>query len=556
MGAVYVVEQLSTSEARALKIMHPNLVADAQSRARFDREARVSGQIASQHAVKVIAAGVDEPTETPWICMELLEGEDLATRFERLGAMDRATTALLFRQVCHALELAHARGIVHRDLKPENIFLSKPLGPGTPFTVKVLDFGIAKIVDEARTMQPTAAIGTPLWMAPEQADPHAGITPATDVWALGLIAFQALTGRVFWASGNVEGASLSAVLTELITAPIPPASVRARELAEACELPGGFDEFFARCVNRSPEARFRDAGAARDALLAALGGASQIPATRPISGRPPVAALAATLAAPLTAGSAAEAAIAPTAPIASLPGASLPGASPPHPSPPRPGVRRGLIAAGAAVLLTVVGCLGVGSVIWALNTDDTVAGSDGPAPSGVERTEHGLPTGDGCARTSDCDDPLRERCSPVGRCVPAIHWADLTVRYPGQPERRLRTTTMSSYHATSQGSWLTFTYGQAFLTVIIPTGAEARAYPLDAQPGGATVMLSDNDIATPADARGNYNHHSGTVTVTQVDERPGGTIDGTVDAVLRRVGGGDQTATIEAAFHAEFVSAQ
>ena len=585
MGAVYVVEQLSTSEARALKIMHPSLVGDASSRARFDREARVSGQIASQHAVKVIAAGVDEPTGTPWICMELLEGEDLAARFERLGAMDRETTRLLFLQICHALELAHRRGIVHRDLKPENIFLSKPLGPGTPFTAKVLDFGIAKMFDEARATQPTAAIGTPLWMAPEQADPHARISPTTDVWALGLIAFQALTGRVFWKSGNVPGAGLSAVLTELITAPIPPASVRARELLGVDVLPAGFDEFFARCVDRSPEARLPDAGAARDALFATLDAGPSIPATGPISGTPPVSAFAPTagasaiadssprsvaaFAATVGAGSPAHsvAATAPlhasaspaaTAPLhasaatASLGTASAAGASPARRSP------VAVIATAALGLLALAGCIGVAGAMWAFGNGYGV-GSERPSPSlpGAGTHDPEVTNDDGrCARTSDCADPMRERCSPVGRCMPAVHWAELRVSYEGQPERRLRSTTMSSYHATSQGSWLTFTYGPAFLTVIIPTGTRAGPLPLDSPSGGAMVMLSDNDIAIPADARGNYNHESGTVTITHIDERPGGSIDGTIDAVLRKVGGGRSTATLRATFHAELTSAE
>ena len=290
MGAVYVVEQLSTSGLRALKVMHGELSADAKSRERFDQEARLGGMIASEHVVKVIQAGVDEATSMPWLCMELLDGEDLATSLERRGALSRAEVATLFEQACHALALAHRVPIVHRDLKPENLFLSRPLGPGVPFSVKILDLGIAKLVHESRGATSTAAMGTPLWMAPEQADTAGAITPATDVWALGLIAFRALTGRHFWSAANVESASVRMVFAEVLTAPIPPASARAAELGVGALLPPGFDAWFAHCVTREPSARFAHAGEVRDALLPLLEGGRaktghslELAATQPLS---------------------------------------------------------------------------------------------------------------------------------------------------------------------------------------------------------------------------------------------------------------------------------
>lgn len=278
MGAVYVAEQLSTGTRRAVKVMQPELAANPRSRERFDQEARLGALIPSEHVVKVVQAGLDDETAMPWLCMELLDGEDLSQVLSRRGALTRAELRLLFEQACHALELAHRVPIVHRDLKPENLFLSRPLGPGVPFSVKILDFGIAKLVSESPGLSAkTASIGTPLWMAPEQADAGASVTPAADVWALGLIAFRALTGRLYWRAANVENASVTQVFAEVLTGALPPASERARELGVPDALPTGFDGWFSRCVTRAQGDRFAHAGEARDALLALL-------ATAPASG--------------------------------------------------------------------------------------------------------------------------------------------------------------------------------------------------------------------------------------------------------------------------------
>jgi phage tail sheath gpL-like len=112
------------------------------------------------------------------------------------------------RQLQHALDCAHQQSLVHRDLKPANIFLAQPRRTDVPFTVKILDFGIAKWAQDARFRAANSeVIGSPYWMAPEQLQAGAEISPATDVWALGLIAFWALTGRLYWVTGNTETAT-------------------------------------------------------------------------------------------------------------------------------------------------------------------------------------------------------------------------------------------------------------------------------------------------------------------------------------------------------------
>jgi len=270
MGALYVVEQLSTGKRRALKLMHPTLVTEAEHRERFVREAQVGARIASEHVVEVTAAGVDEGTALPYMAMELLEGETLLSYVKRRAFLPPAETALVFQQLCHAMMAAHAAGIVHRDLKPENVFLaiSRRAG-GAPFVVKVLDFGIAKLAAEAGTRGTTGAMGSPLWMAPEQTE-RGTITPAADVWALGLLAYFTLTGAVFWRASRDPQTTVAHVLREILIEPIPAATIRANEAGLLDRLPPGFDRFFAQAVARDPRARFPDATAFHAALAAML----------------------------------------------------------------------------------------------------------------------------------------------------------------------------------------------------------------------------------------------------------------------------------------------
>ena len=274
MGAVYEVEQLSTGRRRALKTMHASLASDRNSLDRFAQEARIGSAIASDHVVEVLAAGVDEPTGVPWLVMEMLEGETLGDRIAR-GPVSQAETLAVIEQLCHALAAAHRSGVVHRDLKPDNVFLARARRGDVPFTVKVLDFGIAKWVQELQGASANSqAMGTPMWMAPEQATPGMPIRPSTDVWALGLIAFSMLTGRSYWRSASTPGASVQSLVVEIMVEPLEPAIGRCASLGCNAFVPPGFDAWFARCVVREPERRYADASLAMQALRAALGPAA------------------------------------------------------------------------------------------------------------------------------------------------------------------------------------------------------------------------------------------------------------------------------------------
>lgn len=268
MGAVYVAMQLSTHKRRALKLMLDLSLDDPDLRRRFEQEAKVAALVESEHVVGVVGAGVDPALGFPWLAMELLEGESLEALAERRGPLPPSEVAALLEQLCHALGAAHAIPIVHRDLKPENVFLARPKLADGRTVVKVLDFGIAKIVGEGTGA--TRAMGTPLWMAPEQTQAGAAVSPATDVWALGLVAFRLLTGRLYWRSANEPSPQAAALLREIVLDPLVSASSRAESLG-AAPPPVGFDAWFARAACRDPAGRFANATDAWASLAPALG---------------------------------------------------------------------------------------------------------------------------------------------------------------------------------------------------------------------------------------------------------------------------------------------
>lgn len=303
MGGVFVAEQLSSGKSRALKVLNPDLVSDPQSREQFTLEARIGGQIGSGHVVEVIAAGVDDETGIPYLAMELLEGEDLHDLMTRRGRLPAHEVLEIFDQLGDALTAAHEAGVIHRDLKPRNIFVARSRLRGMPFVVKVLDFGISKLIgNNATSVTVTRQLGSPLFMAPEQARSGAKLRRSTDVWPLGLLAYLLLTGRHYWRSVETDGVNLNALLMEVVVHPIEPPGLRALEQSLPPQLlPPGFDAWFLRCLERDPERRFAEAGEAVEALRAVLLGrhttmmeseptvVRPLPSTQP-SGLPPVGA--------------------------------------------------------------------------------------------------------------------------------------------------------------------------------------------------------------------------------------------------------------------------
>jgi eukaryotic-like serine/threonine-protein kinase len=265
MGAVYEVLHLETERRRALKVMLPHILESNDLRERFKRETKVAAHIDSEFIVEVFDAGVDEATGMPFLVMELLRGEELGHRLKRLGRFEPPDVVAYLHQTALALDKTHRASIVHRDLKPENLFLTdREEGPPR---VKVLDFGVAKMVAESATAGATQSIGTPMYMAPEQYNPRLQLTGAADVYALGMVAYTFLTGAAYWAE-EASGGNLFALTSAAMHGPQEPASVRAARHGVA--LPPGFDRWFARITAESPAHRFTSAGEAVRALTEAL----------------------------------------------------------------------------------------------------------------------------------------------------------------------------------------------------------------------------------------------------------------------------------------------
>ncbi len=263
MGAVYEALHVETRRRRALKLMRPELLGDAGARARFKLEAQVAANIESEHIVEVVDAGVDARTGAPFIVMELLRGEDLGAVLAKRGRLPAGEVVELLAQAARALDRTHAAGIVHRDLKPENLFLTAREDGSA--RVKVLDFGIAKVLEESRHQtRATASIGTPVFMAPEQIS-GAPIGPAADVYALGHIAYDLLCGEAYWDT-EAGGANVYSLLVKIGAGAREPAVVRAAR--GGTSLPPAFEVWFQRATALAPEARFRSAGEMVTALAA------------------------------------------------------------------------------------------------------------------------------------------------------------------------------------------------------------------------------------------------------------------------------------------------
>jgi len=215
MGAVYEVEHELTKHRRALKLLHAGMASMPGVVARFLREASAAGRIGSRHIVETFDAGQLETGE-PYIVMEMLKGRPLDAVIEKMGRLDYAQAVEILKQACDGVQAAHDAGIVHRDLKPENLFLVE----SDRIFVKLLDFGISKF-DPSRTegmnlTQEGTALGTPFYMSPEQIRGEANLDPRTDVYALGIVLYECLTGKKPFDADNHM-----AILVHHAKAPIP-----------------------------------------------------------------------------------------------------------------------------------------------------------------------------------------------------------------------------------------------------------------------------------------------------------------------------------------------
>ena len=273
-GQVFAALDRTTDKKVAIKILAKRLAHDGVARAMFELEARVSGRVESEHLVQVSDAGIDPVSQMPFLVMEFLKGKDFNELIACEGPLEPTLAVQYLAQAASGLEKAHgwcrdgkASPIVHRDLKPENLYLTHR-EDGTPL-VKILDWGIAKVLTGSATLSQDLR-GTPLYMAPEQLSP-APVTPATDVWALGLLAYFLLTGQCYWKSARRENVVLPAIIKEVCEGPVELPSVRMQQLGVCLHDARAIDEWFMRCVNLDPAQRYQRAGEAVRALSGALG---------------------------------------------------------------------------------------------------------------------------------------------------------------------------------------------------------------------------------------------------------------------------------------------
>ena len=256
MGVVVAATDLvERHEQRAIKLMSRTALGDAGTVKRFMREARAAARLRGEHTTHLYEGGHLE-NGAPFIVMELLEGRDLRAELEERGKLPFGEALTIVLQACEALAEAHAAGVVHRDLKPANLFLVKrppdPTATGAPAAgpmVKVLDFGIAKVAPDTSgdTTDVTATdvlMGSPHYMSPEQMQESRAVDARADVWSMGVIAYQLVTGRL-----PFEGDGLGQVAASVLEGnPAPPSTL-------APGLPPALDAAILACLERDRERR-------------------------------------------------------------------------------------------------------------------------------------------------------------------------------------------------------------------------------------------------------------------------------------------------------------
>ncbi|HEX2869683.1 MAG TPA: protein kinase [Polyangiaceae bacterium] len=248
MGTVYEVRHRALGKRFALKALRKDLAQDTEIAARFIQEARTAAAVSHPGLVEITDFGRLESGQVYFV-MELLEGQSLAALLRNGGPLPAARGLNIVRQLVHALKAAHDASIVHRDLKPDNIHVA--LRDGDTDVVKIVDFGLAKVIGSSKLTRAGMVFGTPHYMSPEQAAGEV-VDHRADIYALGIVMYEMFTGKV-----PFEADSYMGVLTKhMYMAPAPPS-----ELSPELKSLGALEEVILRCLQKRPQARYENLAA-------------------------------------------------------------------------------------------------------------------------------------------------------------------------------------------------------------------------------------------------------------------------------------------------------
>ncbi len=246
MGVVVVATHVHLEQKVAIKFLLPEVAKSTEAVARFAREARAAAKIQSEHVARVLDVATHE-SGVPYMVMEYLEGRDLEQTREEHGSLPVEKVVDYVLQALEALAEAHVAGIVHRDLKPANMFLARRADGSS--VVKILDFGISKLASDksAKLTHESAQMGSPLYMSPEQLQRSPEVDARTDIWAIGVILQELVTGTAPFAAD-----SLAEIVAGILS--LPPLRMRLHKP----EIPEGLEQVVLRCLEKSPDKRFPD----------------------------------------------------------------------------------------------------------------------------------------------------------------------------------------------------------------------------------------------------------------------------------------------------------
>jgi eukaryotic-like serine/threonine-protein kinase len=273
MGLLYACFDTTLSREVAVKLMQRSLAAEPLIAERLMREAMLAAQL-RRHVAQVFDCGMLETGE-PYIVMELLSGRDMYAALRESGPITPEELSAVMLQVCDGLAEAHAKGIIHRDLKPENLFCANE--PDGSLVIKIVDFGVSKQLSGRRMRaqtNPGESVGSPQYMSPEQITRPSEVDARTDIWSLGVVMYELLTGHL-----PFRGAGTAQICAAVLTEPVPSISDYRQDVPPALEF------IIRRCLEKDREHRFPDVvalSAALTALDSAAAGHSRFTSVRPV----------------------------------------------------------------------------------------------------------------------------------------------------------------------------------------------------------------------------------------------------------------------------------